>query len=427
MTHLRPFPGLRYDPRLVGGVGDIICPPYDIISPELQQALHDRSPYNMVHLEYGLELPGDSLAEDKYSRAAATLRNWLEQGILKAEDRPALYLHQHSFTYEGQRHQRGGFLASIHLYDWGQEIRPHEYTMAAPKRDRLSLMHACRANLSPVFALYEDPDGTVSSLQAQIESQRPTVESGDDFQGDSHRLWAITEPEAIHRLVESLRPQPLYIADGHHRYETARAYQRDQLQSHPRGSGEEAFNFVLANLVAFTDPGLVLRPTHRLVKGISSHSLDGLSEALNRFFELEELSIDSPLPPGEAVIEVVGLKPQCLVLLHRREHVSYDHTPLQGRSVGYSGLGVCLLEHLIIEGWLQAGTGAKEIEIAYTSDDQMARRKVAEAEYQLAFLLNPIRVEAIKLVADAGERLPRKSTYFYPKPPAGLVIHSLSG
>ena len=294
MAEIRPFRGVRYNEQLVSDLSAVICPPYDIITPQTAQELYQRSEYNFARLEYGRLLPPGTSPEEKHTHSATTLDEWLGRGVLKIDEVPALYLHDHSFSYRGKEYRRRGILASVRLEEWDKMvIRPHEGTLARAKDDRLSLLWTLEANTSPILTLFDDGGGRVSSLLT-LEAQKQPVISLVSDTGDSHSVWAITEPEVTKQIGASLARQPLYIADGHHRYESALTYQRERRACSGAASGDEEFNFVMMTLVALSDPGLIILSPHRLVRGLSPAILSELKAKLASFFELEELPLSDP-------------------------------------------------------------------------------------------------------------------------------------
>ena len=436
MAEIRPFRGVRYNQLLVKDLASVICPPYDIITPQMEQELYHCSEYNFVRLESSRELPQDTATDNKYTRSAATLEWWLEQGILKLDETPAIYLHDYCFTHEGREYKRRGIIVCVRLEEWDRMVvRPHEGTLAEPKGDRLSLLWTCQANTSPILALFDDQGQQVSSLLAAEEGNRPIINLSTAE--ESHYVWAITEPQVINQVCRSLAHQPLYIADGHHRYESALTYRRERRACSSSVSADEAFNFVMMELVDFSEPGLIILPPHRLVRGISRATMSELMAKLRSFFEIEELSLSKPdtwqrvddLLAGEEAksvrLVVFGLAAERLFVLGLRDFtiasqmMPYFHCEL------YKRLDVSIVDHVILEKLLGLGTGWEEAILAYTYDREDAVNRVIDQEYQLAFLLSPIKPEMVKAIADAGDRMPRKSTYFYPKAPAGLVFHRL--
>ena len=425
MAEISPFSGVRYNQEIVGDMGSIICPPYDIISPEDQKAYYERSEHNIIRLEHGMELPKDSKASNKNSRASATFSQWLKDRVLVDDHVPSFYIHEHSFTYQNIRKRRLGITACVRLEPLDKKIIfPHENTVPGIKSDRLDLMRACAASFSPLFGLYEDPGQKVTKLLTSQTSRKPAI----DFTLDSeaHKLWVANEPEFAQRVSHFLASKPIYIADGHHRYETALAYRDEKRQETSSGKGEEAFNFVMMTLVPFSDPGLLVLPVHRLARGISSKTLAELRSWLETSFEVERLPLgETGLPQVQgAIARVLGLEPETVTGLKPRHSISLKEVMAEGHSDVYQKLDVSIVQHLAIEKLIALD---ESLSIAYTPDTEQARNQVESGEYQLAFLLNPIPVRTIKAIADANDRMPGKSTYFYTKLPTGLVINRLGG
>lgn len=427
MAEIHPFRGVRYNKGLVKELDGVICPPYDIITPQLQQELYHRSAYNFVRLEFGRESPQDTSADNRYTRSAATLEQWLGQGVLTQDQKPAIYLHDHYFRYGEKEYRRRGIIAAVRLEEWDKKIvRPHEGTLAEHKSDRLSLLWALEADTSPVLSLFDG--GQVSSLLAAEEKNQPIISlSGDE----RHKVWAITEPKTIEKLAGYFARQPLYIADGHHRYESALTYRRERLACSSSVSANSGFNFVMMTLVDFADPGLLILPPHRLLRGLSRAVLSQLGKGLKSFFDVEELPLATPgvwqqvddfLGGGndEVRLVVFGITGGNLLLLRLRDAAAASELMPSFHSEIYKKLNVSVLDHVILEKLLGVG-GGEELDYTYSREDAVNR--VVEQEYQLAFLLSPVKPGVIKAIADAGDRMPRKSTYFYPKAPAGLILY----
>ena len=437
MAEIRPFRGVRYNQSLVKDLSIVICPPYDIITAPMEQELYHQSGSNFIRLESGRELPQDTVSDNKYTRSAATLEQWLKQGVLEVDEAPAIYLHDHYFTYQGKEYRRRGIIVCVRLEEWDKMVvRPHEGTLAEPKGDRLSLLWACKANTSPILALFEDGGQQISSVLVAQERNKPVI-SSSSAGGERHDVWAITEPEAINQICRSLAEQPLYIADGHHRYESALLYQREKRACASSVSGDEAFNFVLTELVDFSDAGLIILPPHRLVRGISKSTLDELMAKLKSFFEIEELPLSMPgvwqkvddiLTASETnLVRLIlfGLDAERLFVLKLRESTDVSRMIPYFHSELYKRLDVDIVDNVILEKLLGLSSGREEAVLGYCYDRLEAVNRVIDGEYQLAFLLSPVKAEVIKAIADAGDKMSRKSTYFYPKVPAGLVFSRL--
>jgi uncharacterized protein (DUF1015 family) len=421
-----PFQGIRYNQRIIGDLAQVICPPYDVITFEQQKLYYERSDYNAIRLEFP-EATGD-----RYEKAAIVFRQWLKQGILQRDIISSFYLHEHGFEYSGKKMARRGLIARVRLEPWGNGIYPHEETSPKAKSDRLLLMRACRANFSPLFSLYHDSERKVGEILSYEAQKKPlmslSLRAARSFpdSNEAHMLWAISDPETKLQLNRLLSSQPLYIADGHHRYETALTYQQERIQCQSGGCKltTKAFSYVMMELVEFSDPGLVVLPLHRLVRGIESSLLAGLEDRLRNFFAIESipLKIENWHLPTDSYLGIMGLQNGSLLVLKKRQDTSLEAMMPSNRSQAYRKFGVSILNHIILD--MMLGLSSKE-DIAYAVDWKEAYQQIKEGKYQLAFLLNPPQPEIVKAVADARDRMPRKSTYFYPKVPAGLIIYPL--
>jgi uncharacterized protein (DUF1015 family) len=437
MTEVRPFHGVRYNQQLIPDLAAVICPPYDIIAAGQQDELYKRSAYNFVRIEYNRELPQDDARDNRYTRAAGYIAEWLEGGILKMDALPGLYLHEHHFTCQGKPYRRRNILACVRLEDWDKKVvRPHENIIPKAKSDRLSMLYACQANTSPVLAMYEDSGEKIAFLAADQEQRPPEVDFTDSS-GDRQQMWAINEPQSIRQVQQVISEQPLYIADGHHRYDSALTYQRERAAQAASVTGEEGFNYVMMSLVEFSDPGLIIMPPHRLVRGISRPVLSGLKSQLKAFFDIEELALSAPdvwqkvdasltgmgSEMQQVRLAVVGLEAGKLLLLSLRDGNMANRLMPAFHSDLYKKLDVSLVDHIILEKLLAFDKDREEMTLAYSHDRLDAVNRVRDQQYQLVFILNPVKPELIKAIADTGDRMPRKSTYFYPKSPAGLVFY----
>jgi uncharacterized protein (DUF1015 family) len=424
------FQGIRYNQRIAGGLAQVLCPPYDVITPEQQKLYYEENSYNAIRLEF----PTESLETtgDRYQRAAITFQQWLKHGVLQRDSVSSFYLHDHHFEYSGKKKVRRGLIARVKLEPWGNGIYPHEETFPKAKGDRLQLMRTCRANFSPLLSLYQDSERKIASILSAASRAEPMIETsvlslsaggGQNEGEEAHSLWAIADPEIKRELSQFLSSQPLYIADGHHRYETALTYQQERAQEQSL-TGKEAFQYVMMELVDFSDPGLVVLPLHRLVRGIAPSKLMQLGDQLRDFFVLESVPLktcDCQLP-ADSCLGILGLQPGSLVVLERRQDISLEAMMPGNRSQAYREFDVSILNHIILDKIL---SGAKDLEVAHTVDLKEASQQIKKRKYQLAFLLNPPKPEMVKAVANAQDRMPSKSTYFYPKLPAGLIINPL--
>jgi len=434
VANIQPFQGLRYNLERIGDLSAVITPPYDVISAAEQLLYHHSSPYNVIRLEYGEERPDDSPEDNKYTRAALTMAGWLRQAILIREERPALYLVEHRFPYQDTEKSRFSLIARVRLENLSTgQIRPHEMTMRGPSADRLRLLQSCHANFSPIMGLFRHQREGIQSLFPDTINK--TALTAVDSHGVAYSMWVVTDEKHIARVCDFFANKIIYIADGHHRYETAIAYQEEQRSAHLSYTGEEHFNFVMMTLTDAEDPNLIMQPTHRLVRGLEVKGLARLKEELSTCCYEELLS---PLPTlaeslkgwlealeqrglKRTTFGVYGLEGQCLCLLTPRQELI---PPIQPRVL--QDLDVSILHRVVLRHML--GIDSPEMEedcLEYTRDGLEALSAVDSGEYQLAFLLNPTPISSVLAVADAGTRMPQKSTYFYPKTPAGLVINPL--
>ncbi|UCD21864.1 MAG: DUF1015 domain-containing protein, partial [Chloroflexota bacterium] len=374
-----PFRGISYNQRIAGDLVQVICPPYDIITPEQQKLYYQESSYNAIRLEFPTE--SQETTVDHYQRAATTFQQWLKQEILQLDSVASFYLHDHRFAYSGERKTRRGLIARVKLEPWGTAIYPHEETFPKAKGDRLQLMRACQATFSPLLALYHDPEQKIAPVLSGITQEKPLISSKAKRSNlpdsnEAHTLWAITEPEIKQELSQFLSSQPLYIADGHHRYETALTYQQERAKDQPV-TGKEAFNYVMLELVDFSDPGLVILPLHRLVRGILPSILGELEDRLKNFFVLESapLKDDNCQIPTDSCLGILGLQSGSLVLLRKRRDISLDAMMPGNRSRAYRQFDVSILNHIILEKIMDL---TLRDNIAYTVDLKEAHQQIKD-------------------------------------------------
>lgn len=435
MAEIHPIHGIRYNTRLVKDLAEVICPPYDIISPQQQGELYGRSPYNFVRVEYGQETPQDSPSDNRYTRAAGFLEQWLKNGVLTVDSSPTIYVDDHYFTHKGKEWKRRGMVARVRLEEWHRMIvRPHEGTLSGPKADRINLIRALKANTSPILSMYADRDKAIRQVLARATADKPLARLRK-LEGERHDLWAITKPDDLNLIISALVDEPIYIADGHHRYESALVYQREQKALHPDAAPDAAFNFVMMTLVDFDDPGLLILPPHRLLRGLSQPRLEELKSELPAFFEVEKLPFKGvetwrKLDEWQSAedkqrLVLFGLDGGSFLLLTLRDFEAAGRFMPSFHTDIYKKLDVSLVDHIILEEML----GIKpegEAGIAFNYDREDSVKKVQSGEFQLAFIIKSVRPETIKAISDASDRMPRKSTYFYPKLPSGLVVNRLA-
>jgi uncharacterized protein (DUF1015 family) len=434
MATVRPFRALRYNTRDPLSVALVTAPPYDCISPHQRDELYRTHPHNIVRLILGKDEPGDGAARNKYTRAADLMGKWRRTGILARDAQPALYFYQQEFEVEGRHYCREGFLARVALEEFGQgRIFPHEETMAGPREDRLKLMRATRANLSPVFGLFADPDNAVTARFHENIRCDPLVQTVDG-DGVVHRLFACHRPELVDAVTAAMADKALFIADGHHRYETALTYRRELAAGGETVGPDHPANFVLMLCVSMHHPGLAVLPTHRVLHGLPDLTAARLREATEKHFDWTEcVGADATSPRmterlAEARGHAFGLWTRdtsqgfILTLKDPRvmDRLAADH------SKAWRRLEVAILRRVLLEQDLPAAVARPEaLSLSYVHLAQQAFDAVHEDGADAAILLRPLPVESLQAVAETGERMPPKSTYFYPKALSGLVINPL--
>jgi uncharacterized protein (DUF1015 family) len=417
MAEVVPTRGLLYDPARAGPLDALVAPPYDVVSETERSALAAKSPYNIVRVD----LPqGDP--ERKYGNAARELRRWVDEGVLRRDAVPALYRYHQIFSTSGQEHTRKGFIGRVRLrrFDEGV-VLPHERTLSGPRLDRLALARACRTHLSQVFGLYSDPKGTIDGEFAALDSSAPALEArlGD---GVVHRLWRLTDAKAHARIAAAMADRKVYIADGHHRYETMLAL-RDELRPLAR-SQRSSIEYGSMFLTRMDDPGLVILPTHRVVHGLEGFELSPFLDRLRSRFEVDEL----PASRAEGLREPPRKTPGSYLLASRGRYFSVSLRPGEDASVPGPAplrrLDVPILHAFILEEILGIDRSAQERQtnLRYVKDFRGALEEARRPGVQAAFLLNPTRIEQLKAVADALEVMPQKSTFFFPKLASGLLL-----
>ena len=431
MADVKPFRGIHYDLNRIENLSDVVTPPYDVISPEEQEALYRRHPRNIVRIDFGKKEEGDTPGSDVYSRAATLFRGWRSDGTLTQDPVPSLYYYEQEFEISGKRtYVRKGFLGALKLSPFGEgEVFPHERTLSGPKQDRLLLMRATDAHMSPIFGLYSDPSNEVlKSLCAGMRPE-PDLEAVDNL-GVKHRVWRVADTVAIRAAVENMAGKGVFIADGHHRYETALAFRNEMRAKHGADSAA-AYEHVLTFLGNMDDEGIVILPTHRGIHSLSGFSEEKFLSAIRGFLPVES----SEGSPEEAMraVEEAGLRGKAIAWsaggnryhlvtfqdLDRFCEAHLSKFPPQLRS-----LDVALLHGFLIEQLLgisaEAVTGGKFVK--YYKDPAEAAEDLSRGAIQLAFFLNAVTIPEFRDVSLSGHVLPQKSTFFYPKIGTGLLI-----
>ena len=440
MPAIAPFRGIRY---AAGGraLGNLLAPPYDVVSPAQREALAARSPHNIVRITLPQPEPGDVPGHDRYTRAAQEYQAWVAQGVVQPDPRPALYALEQAFlSPDGRERVRRGVIAAVRLHDLGEgAVRAHESTLAGPLADRLELLRHVKTNLSPVFGLFEDARGEVAAALAGAFQPDPVASTETD-DGVRQRLWRLDDPVAVASVQRALADRSILIADGHHRYESALAY-RDWIDRQEPGLDPGAgHRWSLMFLLATSDPGLLIYPTHRLLRGVERLRVPELLSRLAPFFEVSIVEEDIRRPSGRAwaisrLSDHLGKSSAFLLVTaeDRRARLLTlrDGADLAGLSLpadeNLRALDVSVLHGVVFEGVLGLSRLSQERQenLAYVRDAGEAVARTLDGEFQAAFLLNPTPMWQVQAVADAGLSMPQKSTWFHPKIPSGLVMRSV--
>jgi uncharacterized protein (DUF1015 family) len=447
MAKITPFRGVLYDRGKAGVLADLVSPPYDIISPSDREKLYRKNPYNVVRLELGLESPTDTNTDNRYIRAAALLGGWFKEGILRQDQAPALYIYEMEYTtprMSGQRYnvtkKLRGFICLVRIEDYQSGIiKPHETTLSGPKTDRLNLLRACKASFSQIYALFSDVPGRIGGILANVvqKPDREVISSNDV----SHRIWSLTDTNLIEAIVREMADKQLFIADGHHRYDTALNYRNEQRKIAGTFTGTEPYNYVAMFLARMEDPGITILPAHRMLFNLTNFNPQQFEDDLSLFFDIERIDFStmSDTKNLETILDtmeylsnhnhVFGMRVKdehSYYLLTLRNEEDMD-VLLPEKSPAYRRLDVSILHHLVIDKLLgiKMATHKQGLNIEYIKDAGEAVAHVKNGTAEIVFFMNPTKVNDVKEVASVGERMPQKATYFYPKLVTGLVMHKI--
>ena len=424
MAKVTPFRGWRYNPAMVDDMAAVLCPPYDLITPRIQQALMDRHPLNVIHLEAGEGLDWSADPAGRYAETAGRFEQWLRDGVLQQDAEPGYYLLRHSFNLGGQERSRLGLVACVALEDYEtRQVLPHEFTEAPAIRDRVTLMESVSANISPIMSLYRDGGNELGPVFGQVMAGPPEVDARDEY-GSHTTLWRIADGDNVAAIARFFSSRPVFLADGHHRYEASRQYQIARRAEGADGASL-AHNYVMMTLIAFDDPGLVVLPYHRNLSGLSGEQLARVQAHLAEMFDAEPLAERSASEVVELVEErgrngrvMAALSPQGAQLL-----------TLRPSAVGNDWGAMAVSEAWVLEEKvLRPELGETTLEhLGFLHDHEEAAEGVTSGSLQMAFLMKPFPMDAFESIVGQGQRLPRKSTFFYPKLPTGLVINRIDG
>jgi len=419
MAKIKSFRGVTYNQDKIKDLTKVICPPYDIISPLKQQYYHELSPYNLIYMLLGKDVSG----ENKYRRAARYFREWQKNKVLIQDNSPAIYFYSQQYTLRGEKRLRFGFIALLYL---DSSIFGHEHTRLEPKGDRLKLLKAVKANLSPIFVLFSDRKRIIQSLhQRSIQDNKPLIDITDE-EKVTHKVWRISAPEVLEKIQAEMQRVNIFIADGHHRYEVACAYRDAMKRKLGAITGEEDFNYILAYFTNVESKGLAILPIHRLVKLGSRFDTNTLKLALSEYFDVEEIKEKTKffflIEKGGQTEHVLGMYKDKKYWLLRLKNVKILDKMMTEKSRDYRSLDICILNHIVLKKVLGLDLEDKE-KVTFSPHREELIEAVDNDSSSIALFLNPIKTEKIISVALNNEKMPPKTTYFYPKVLSGLVIN----
>ncbi len=434
MVEIAPFKGMVYNKKKIKNLDDVMSPPYDIISEQMQNELYTKNEYNFVKLILGKILPDDTDATNRYTRAKQLFDAWQQQEILIPSQTPALFPYQVDYTVGKEKKQMNGFFVLLKLDPEYKTVKAHEKTLAKPKADRLNLMRACYANLEPIQLMYMDQDDTIrKTMDAAVDTPLIKVNGYDGF---THQLWRLDNSETIHTILDELEKKILFIADGHHRYQTSINYAQEKREQTGNTDPDAPFNYLMVVLCNMFDPGLSILPTHRFIK-MPQVNFDDLCKKLERYFIIEKKLI----PYKETDYQKIGKKIMREITTENKHKLAlytkgiYYILTLKDEQVmdklasdhskTWRTLDVSILHKLILEEFLGINEKNLEDHVKYTRVDAEAIQQVDEGKYDFSFLINATKIDQLKAIADAGEHMPQKSTYFLPKMLSGLVMYKM--
>jgi uncharacterized protein (DUF1015 family) len=420
MAVVIPFKGVLYNPQKVDA-SLTMAPPYDVVTHDVKNELYKRSPYNIIRIDFGKDRDGDNDDENRYTRASGFLSDWLKEGVLACDTDASFYCYEISYEINGKRMTTRGFLGAVKIEELGSgRVHPHEMTYSKPKSDRLNILRHCGANTSPIFSIYSSEEKVATSILENILKETPSIEA-DDTDGFRHRLWKIIKSDDIEAIKREMTDKDVFIADGHHRYETALAFKKEMEEKGLSKTGREPFHYVLMFLSNIEEEGLTLLPTHRIVEIDSDiHPATILRES----FDIRKM--------GSETTTEKQARDQMFAYMQQHRHsfgmfltnadayytLLFDSATIEADlPESLRSLDVTVLQKVIFEKLLNIE------HYEYEMDPEVAVERAKKGSFEAVFFLNPTKIHDVKAVALAGHRMPPKSTYFYPKLLTGMVIY----
>jgi uncharacterized protein (DUF1015 family) len=434
MVEIAPFKGMVYNREKINKFDEVMSPPYDIISEQMQNELYRKNEYNFVRLILGKILPDDTDKNNRYTRAKQLFDTWQQHGVLISSKAPAIYPYKIDYTVNTVKKQMNGFFVLLKLDPEYKTVKAHEKTLAKPKADRLNLMRACYANLEPIQLMYMDQNDDIrTTIDTALHKPIIKVKGYDGF---THQLWCLDDQKTVQSIIHELEKKLLFIADGHHRYQTSINYAQEKRQQTGNNEPNAPFNYIMVVLCNMFDPGLSILPTHRFIT-MPGVNFDDLSKKLERYFTVEKKFVNDREKDyqklGEKIMNEIATDTNHKVALYTKD-VYYiltlkdDHimdSKASDHSITWRMLDVSILHKLILEELLGITEKNLEDHVKYTRVDAEAIQQVNEGTYDFSFLINATKIDQLKAIADAGEHMPQKSTYFLPKLLSGLVMYKM--
>lgn len=436
MVKVFPFEGIFYDKEKIKKISKVFAPPYDVINEEEQAGFYDLHDFNYIRIILGQEFPGDGEYNNKYIRAAATLDGWIRHQILIQDPKPAFYIYEQRFNYGGKKYSRIGFIGLLRLEDMGRgKVYPHEETYSRAKLDRLKLMRTTSANLESIFALYSDEKSKILKVLKKFMRRKPVIEAKDGKRV-IHRLWKIDRKPSINKIVREMKDKAVFIADGHHRYEAALRFKNEEKMKNTKFSEEESYNHIMMYFTSIEDPGLLVLPIHRVVHNLVYFDPVRFESDLQTLFEIKpyKASRRTAAKVRKKMLRDIAKKQHAFglylgnnrySLLTLKDEMVIEELVAEDRPKAWKKLDVTVLRATVLDNLLQISRESGDDKITYTNDVDEAVRLVDEKGYQLAFFLNPTKIEEITTLATKLEKMPHKSTFFYPKLLSGLVLNKI--
>ena len=423
MIKIKPFRAIFYNQQKLKDLSAVVCPPYDVISPLQQEYYYNLSPYNYIHILLGKDIPG----EDKYERSVRLFEDWLKDKIFIQDTKPAVYFYSQQYTIKGEKKTRLGLIALLRLGDKDSPVFGHEHTRIEAKEDRLNLIHKVNANLSPIFIVSKDNQRVIQRLYDQYAKGKPAFMEAKDNEKTFHRIWRIDSPEALNMLQSGMQKEEAFIADGHHRYEVSCVY-RDELKKKlgDKFSEDASFNYTLAYFTNTDQRGLSILPLHRLLRLGKAINLESFIPELKKYFDVEEVKDKTRffflMEKGGRVEHLLGMYKDKKFRLLRLKNIKILDKLISDKPKEYRSLDVAILNQIIFKNILGYDSAEKD-SLRYSPQPEEFIAAVDKDPLSIAFFLNPVKMEQIMAVALSGNKMPAKSTYFYPKVLSGLVIN----